>query len=345
LASFYTLSTGVILMTRHKTVLVELIAAAAAAVLLLPVEAAAQRLASAPPGAAAPKAIPRTGDGRPDMQGDWTNATYTPLERPEAFKAKEFFTPDEAETYARRRRDATSQQPIDTHYENAIWMTEKQQRSLGSLRTSIIVEPRDGRIPPLNSEGRRRDAARTAARKDVDPMGSVQAMELSDRCIFWLHEGPPILPTGYNSNLRIVQARDTFVVVPEMMGVARVVPLDARPRTGETLRSLRGESRGRWEGDTLVVETANFDERRDWRGASEALKVTERFTMLDSDTIRYEFAVEDPKTWDVPWKGEVVVTRIGEPIYEYACHEGNYGVPNILRGQRKAEADGTGGSR
>jgi hypothetical protein len=279
------------------------------------------------------------------MQGDWTNATYTPLERPEALKDKEFFTPEEAAAYAKRRQDAASQQPVDTHYENAIWMTEKRQRGLGSLRTSLITEPRDGRIPPLNAEGRRRAAMRAAERKDLDPLASAQAMDLSDRCIYWLHEGPPILPTGYNSNLRIAQAPATFVVMPEMMGVARIVPLGGQPRAGEAHRSLRGESRGRWEGDTLIVETSNFDERREWRGASEALKVAERFTMVDPDTIRYEFSIDDRKTWDVPWKGEVVMTRITEPIFEYACHEGNYGLSNILRGQRRVEAEETGGSR
>ena len=313
----------------------------AAAVLFLPGELAAQGPAASPATAAVSKAIPRTADGKPDMQGDWTNATYTPLERPEALKDKEFFTPAEAVAYEKRRRDTVADQPIDTHYENAIWMSEKRPRELTSLRTSIIVEPRDGRIPPLNAEGRARAAARAAARKGIEPLASAQTMDLSDRCVYWAHEGPPILPTGYNSNLRIVQAPQMFVVMPEMMPAARVVPLDGRPRVSGTLKTLRGDSRGWWEGDTLVLETMNFDERRDWRGTSDALRVTERFTMVDPDTIRYEFTVEDPKTWDVPWKGEVAVRRINEPIFEYACHEGNYGLPNILRGQRKAEAEAT----
>jgi hypothetical protein len=331
------------LMTRNG-IGVGMIGTLAAVVMLLGGDMRAER----PPqtsGSRGGAAIPRTADGKPDFQGDWTNATYTPLERPEALKDKEFFTPDEAAAYAKRRQETQRQQAVDTHYENAIWMTEKRPRTLGSLRTSLIVEPRDGRIPPLNAEGRRRAAAHAAARKDVDPLGSVQAMDLSDRCIYWLHEGPPILPTGYNSNLRIVQAPGTFVVMPEMMGVARTVPLAGQPRLSKALKSLRGESRGWWHDDTLVVETTNFDERRDWRGTSDALTVTERFTMVDPDTINYEFTVADPKTWDVPWKGEVVMTRIAEPIFEYACHEGNYGLSNILRGQRKAEAEAGGGSR
>jgi hypothetical protein len=326
-------------------VLVALVAAAAA--FLTRADLGAQRPAAFPGGAAASSAIPRTADGKPDMQGNWTNATYTPLERPAALKDKEFFTPEEAEAFVKNRLDNAVAQPFDTHYENAIWMTEKQQRALSSLRTSIITEPRNGRIPPLNAEGRRRAAEGPAPRDGNDPLEaqleSAQTMDLSDRCIYWPHEGPPILPTGYNSNLRIVQAPQTFVVVPEMMSVARIVPLDGQPRVSNALRSLRGEARGWWDGDTLVVENTNFDPRRNWRGTSDAVKVTERFTMLDADRIKYEFTVEDPNTWDVAWKGEVTIRRINEPVFEYACHEGNYGLPNILRGQRKAEA--SGGSR
>ena len=161
----------------------------------------------------------------------------------------------------------------------------------------------------------------------------------------WQHEGPPVLPTGYNSNLRILQGPQTFVVIPEMMPVARIVPLDGRPRVGAAFKSLRGEPRGRWDGDTLVVESSNFDERRDWRGTSDALKVTDRLTMLDPDTIKYEFTLEDPKTWDVPWRGEVAVTRISEPIFEYACHEGNYGLVNILQANRKMDREAGSASR
>jgi hypothetical protein len=313
---------------------------------------AAQQPSASPSSARASKAVPRTPDGKPDMQGNWTNATYTPLERPAELKDKEFFTPEEAAAYVKSRQARSVNQSFDTHYENAIWMTENQQRGLSFLRTSIVVEPRSGRIPPLNAEGRRRVAEQTRARDGVGPIGSWLEMELNDRCIYWLHEGPPVLPTGYNSNLRIVQGPQTLVVIPEMMSVARIVPLDGRPRTGKTFRSLRGEPRGWWEGDTLVVENANFDERPapladkgDWQATSDALRVTERFTMLDPDTIKYEFTVEDPKTWDVPWRGEVAMRRIGEPIFEYACHEGNYGLPFILGVHRKAEAEASGASR
>jgi hypothetical protein len=336
---------GIQVNTTMKSYVLPGLVVAAAAMFLLRTDVEAQQPSTSRSSATASKAIPRAPDAKPDMQGNWTNATYTPLERPAALKGKEFFTPEEAAAYLKSRLDGAAAQPFDTHYENAIWMTEKQQRGLISLRTSIIVEPRDGKIPPLNAEGRRRAAERTAPRDGVEPVESWLEMELNDRCMYWQHEGPPVLPTGYNSNLRIVQGPQTIVVIPEMMPVARIVPLDGRPRMDYTFRSLRGEPRGRWEGDTLVVESKNFDERRNWRGTSDALRVTERFTMLDPDRIKYEFTLEDPKTWDIPWRGEVALKRISEPIFEYACHEGNYGLPNILRAHRNAEAEATGGSR
>jgi hypothetical protein len=297
----------------------------------------AQGPAASPANAAGAKAIPRTADGRPDMQGYWTNATYTPFERPAEFKDREFFTPEEAAAYAKRRNDDLADQERDTHYEDVIWMSERLPRGMTSLRTSIVVEPKNGRIPAMNAAGQKRAAERAAARKAVGQFDSAQSRGLSERCIYWAHEGPPLVPTGYNSNLQIVQSPGTFVVMPEMMPVARIIPLDGRPRIGNALRSYRGDSRGRWEGDTLVVETTNFNETRAWRGASEDLKVTERFTLVDPDTIRYEFTIEDPQTWDTAWKGEAPMKRTTDRIYEYACHEGNYGLPNILRAQRVAE--------
>jgi hypothetical protein len=190
----------------------------------------------------------------------------------------------------------------------------------------------------MNQEGRQRGEEKAAARRLIGPYDSAQSRGLSERCIYWAHEGPPLLPTGYNSNLLIVQEPGSFVIMPEMMPVARVVPLDGRPHVGAAIRNLRGDSRGRWEGDTMVIETTNFTDRTAFRGSSEHLKVTERLTLVDADTIRYQFTVEDPHTWDVAWKGEYPMKRSNEPIYEYACHEGNYGMANILRAQRLAEA-------
>jgi hypothetical protein len=289
-----------------------------------------------PPAAYSP---PRMPDGHPDMQGYWTNGTYTPLERPAEFGTKEFLTPDEAAAYAKRRDDQLRAQPRDNiHYDDAIWQSEREVKGLTSLRTSLIYDPPDGRIPPTTAEGQRRADARAAARKRMGPADNAQMRTLGERCIMWPHEGPPMLPAGYFPNLQIVQGPNVFVVMQEIIHNARVIPYDDRRPLGLAIRQYRGESRGRWEGDTLVVETTNFTEATQFRGSSAAMKVTERFTMLDRDTIQYRFTVEDPTTWARPWSAEIPLLRTEDPIYEYACHEGNYGLPNILRAQRVADA-------
>jgi hypothetical protein len=290
------------------------------------------------------KGIPRLMDGKPDMQGYWTNQTFTPLERPAQFKDKAYFTAEEAEAFAKRALEDVKDVPrgeevksdADIHYDDGIWLLEHFEKG-AMLRTSIITDPADGRIPALNAEGQKRAQERAAARKGVGPFDSAQARGLSERCIYWAHEGPPILPTGYNSNLQIVQAPGAFVIQPEMMPVARVVPLDGRPKIGSALRAYRGDSRGGWDGDTMVIETTNYTEKTAWRGSSPNLKVIERLTMTSPKTIRYQFTVEDPSTWTRPWSGEYEMTRIEGPLFEYACHEGNYQLPSILKGARRAE--------
>lgn len=288
--------------------------------------------------------IPRLNDGKPDMQGYWTNQTFTPLERPAEFKDKEFFSAAEAQAYAERRLEDVKDVPrgeqvksdADIHYDDGIWLLEGYKKG-AMLRTSIITDPPDGRIPPLNAEGQKRAQSRAAARKGIGPFDSAQARGLSERCIYWAHEGPPILPTGYNSNLLIVQAPGTFVIQPEMMPSARIVPLDGRPTLGSAVRGYRGDSRGRWEGDTMVIETTNYSENTAWRGSSGSLKVIERLTMTSPTNIHYQFTVEDVATWMRPWSGEYEMTRIDGPLFEYACHEGNYQLPSILKGARRAE--------
>jgi hypothetical protein len=250
----------------------------------------------------------------------------------------------QAMAWAKRGIDNIVDQPrgdevksdADIHYDDAIWQLEGYAKG-AMLRTSIVTVPADGRIPPVTEEGQRRAQARAAARKGIGPFDSAQARGLSERCIYWAHEGPPLLPTGYNSNLQIVQAPMNFVVIPEMMPVARVVPLDGRAKMPATIRAYRGDSRGRWDGDTMVVETTNYSEKTAWRGSTENMKVTERFTMVDRNTIRYQFTVEDPSTWTQSWSGEYEMSRIDGPLFEYACHEGNYGLPSILKGARLAE--------
>jgi hypothetical protein len=292
------------------------------------------------------KPIPRLPDGKPDLQGDWTNQTFTPLERPAQFKDKQFFTAEEAKAFAERALEDVKDVPrgeevksdADIHYDDGIWLLEGYEKG-AMLRTSIITDPADGRIPAVTPEGQKRIQARAAARKALvgGQFDSAQSRGLSERCIYWAHEGPPVLPTGYNSNVRIVQAPGTFVIHHEMMPVARIVPLDGRPRLSPVLRAYRGESRGRWEGDTMVIETTNYSEKTAWRNSSENLKVVERLTMTSPTTIRYEFTVEDPTTWTRPWSGSYEMTRIDGPLIEYACHEGNYQLPSILKGARLAE--------
>src|ERR1043166_3243639 len=313
---------------------------ALASIALVSMPAYAQAPAATKSTTSGGHAIPRTADGHPDMQGYWTNATYTPFERPAEFKDKEFFTAEQAEAYAKRAIERFLAQPEDeAHYDNSIWMSEKTQKGVTTLRTSIVVDPPDGKMPPVNAEGKKRADERAAARRLIGAYDSAQSRGLSERCIYWAHEGPPILPTGYNSNLQIWQAPSTFVVIPEMMPAARVVPLDGRPHVSEAIRTLHGDSRGWWDGDTMVVETTNFTDRTAVRGSSQYRKARERVTMIDAETIRYQFTIDDPHTWDVAWKGEYPMQRISGPIGEYACHEGNYGMPNILHAQRVAEEE------
>jgi hypothetical protein len=287
---------------------------------------------------AKPYTAPRTVDGQPDLQGYWTNATYTPLERPAEFSGKEFWTNEEAAAYEKQRvAQFNSQAADDLHYDNVIWQTEPYVKGVSSLRTSLITDPKDGRIPPLTPEGVRRAAQRAASRGN--PADAIQNRTIAERCITWGNDVPPLMPAGYNANLQIVQSANYVVVITEMIHSARIIPLDGRSHLGQGLQQLLGDSRGHWEGDTLVVDTTNFTNRTAFRGSAEKLHVTERFTRVDADSIKYEFTVDDPTTWTRPWSAEIPIRKMNAPIYEYACSEGNYGIANILRGARVAEAD------
>ena len=309
--------------------------------------ASAPGKASASGAAARPGPVPRTPDGRPDFQGRWTNTTYTPFERPDEFATKEYFTVEEAQAYSKKRYDQLLAQPQDAiHYDDAIWVSESSgAKGMSSLRTSLVVEPKNGKIPPMNAEGRRRTEELAAARKKTDQFASAQARPLAERCIMWGHEGPPMLPAGYFPNLEIVQSPGQVAVLQEITHNARVIPVGAGPHVASSIRQSGGNSRGRWEGDTLVVESRNFTSLTAFRGASEHMVVTERFTMVDADNIDYEFTVVDPATWDTPWKAEVPLKRTPDPVFEYACHEGNYGMVNILRAKRLEEAKARGGTQ
>ena len=300
----------------------------------------AQPVQSTNGAAAGTWTMPRTADGKPNFEGDWVNNTFTPFERPDELKDKAFFTPEEAKALAERNIARQKAQPADAlHYDDFIWMNEGTLRSVVGSRTSIVVDPPNGKLPPVNAEGQKRAQARAAARKlQGGASDRVQNRALSERCILWPHEGPPMLPVGYNANIKIVQSAETIVIIQEMTHNTRVIPLVPTPPLGETFRHWSGESRGWWEGDTLVVATSNYNDKVAWRGSSQNLKVVERFELADADTIRYQFTVEDKATWDTPWKGEIAIRKADGEIWEYACHEGNYGVRNILSAARAEDA-------
>jgi hypothetical protein len=205
---------------------------------------------------------------------------------------------------------------------------------LSSLRTSLVIDPLDGRIPALTPEGRSRVAAVPAipAARRAD---GYHTRTLAERCITWGNDGPPLMPVGYNANLDILQGPGYVVVRTEMVHNARLIPIDAAgPHVGPRIRQWSGDSRGHWEGTTLVVDTTNFNDKIGFRNSTASLHVVERFTRVDANTINYTFAVDDPATWTRPWTAEVPLMKMGAPIFEYACHEGNYGLANILRAAR-----------
>jgi hypothetical protein len=282
---------------------------------------------------------PRTPDGHPDLQGVWTNATITPIERPKELGAKEFYTEEEA---AENRKLALVPAPTaarsgtEAHYEFTQFGLDRTQAQVAfSLRTSLIVGS-DGRVPPLTPEAQKRIAERAANAKGHEFDGP-ESRGIQERCLVWGSEGPPMLPPGYNSYLQIVQTPGYIAILQEMIHDARIIPLDGRPHAPQDVRAWLGDSRGRWEGDTLVVDTTNFTDKTNFRGSREHLHVVERFTRVDDNTIRYQFTVDDPTTWSRPWTAELPLAKDKGPIYEYACHEANYGMANNLRGARAAE--------
>jgi hypothetical protein len=288
--------------------------------------------------------LPRTVDGYPDLQGYWNNDSYTPLERPADLGEKAFYTEAEAAAYLKRNLDRLFGQPQDSiHYDDAIWQGENYAKE-ANLRTSLITDPPDGRVPPLTHAAAAREAARVEESRRRGPADAAEYRSLAERCISWGNVGPPMIPPTYSANFQILQSPGYVVIRYELMNDVRIIPVDGSAHPASGIRQLAGDSRGRWEGDTLVVETTNFTERTNFRGppartrqdilASDALQVVERFTPVDGDTIRYEFTVTDPQTWTRPWSGEVPIRRFDGPIYEFACHEGNYGLPNILSAAR-----------
>jgi hypothetical protein len=289
----------------------------------------------------------RGGNRPPNLEGTWNSATTTPLERPAELKDKAFFTPEEAERwdreFARRNEEAPSgpaRAGAGTGTYN-VFYREFGTRTVKTRRTSIITDPPDGRIPALTP------AAAAFKRQRLERLKKAENPEdlgLQDQCLTFLTSGPPLLPYSYNSNYQIVQSRDVIVVHAEMIHDARIIHLDGRPHASPSLRFWAGDSIGRWEGNTLVVDTTNFNDGGGYYGDAGGnfgwdrnLHMIERFRLLDPDTLLYQFEIDNPTAFTRPWKGELTMTRATGAIYEFACHEGNYSLTNMLRGYRATE--------
>ena len=298
----------------------------------------------------------RTAWGQPDLQGVWDFRTITPMERPEALADQEFLSAEDvadleqgiadrdARLAARPAQRTVATNSVDRGVDgapgsyNQFWM-DRGTRVIGTRRTSLVVDPPNGRIPPMTSAGEQRRAAEREYVRD-HPADSWADRSIYERCILGFNSGPPIEPRAYNNHMQVFQTPDHVVIFNEMVHDARIVPLVPRDPLPDHLRQWMGDSRGRWEGDTLVIETSNLDRLNSftWRqGATQDMQLVERFTRVDDGTLLYEFTVEDPATWTRPWSVEVPMTRSSDQVWEFACHEGNYGMDGILSGHRADE--------
>jgi hypothetical protein len=286
------------------------------------------------------RTLPRTPWGDPDLQGVWSIATITPFERPGTLAGKEVLTEQEAAQLEQsnlvnnnqdRRDGAGTDADVARAYNDFWW--DRGTRVVSTRQTSLVVDPPDGRVPAFTADGQKRAAERAARGYD-----SWESRSLWERCIT---RGLPMVPGPYNNNYQIMQTPGYVVILHEMIHDARIIPIDGRPHVGANIRQWFGDSRGRWQGDTLVVETTNFTDKWSYRGSTEKLRLTERFTRTDAGTVSYEFTIDDPATFSSRWTAAIPMTATDELIYEYACHEGNYGMVNLLNGARVQEKAAT----
>jgi hypothetical protein len=287
----------------------------------------------------------RTAKGRPDLQGAWNSATTTPLERPRQFKDKAFFTPEEAAEWDGEVAQGNEERPPKPGAKNTgtynTFFREFGTRSVRTLRTSIVIDPPDGRIPALTP------AAAEVKKRRIEGLRNPAGPEelgLQDQCLAFATAGPPMLPYSYNSNYQIVETRDAVLIYVEMIHDARIIHMDGRPHLPTGLRRWMGDSIGRWEGKTLIVDTTNFNDSGGFYGDAGGnfgwdrnLHIVERFSLFDADTMLYQFEIDDPTAFTQPWKGELTMARSSGRLFEYACHEGNYSLENLLRGYRATE--------
>jgi len=315
----------------------------------LPVVIAFALLAPAPV-AAETWTVPRTADGQPDLQGVWDFRTITPMERPVALGTKEFFTDEEAAAFEKdenRRQDRDQIDPETGGLQyprggvvpyNEFWY-DRGNKVVGTKRTSLIVDPPNGRLPAMTPDGKKRADLRAAEQRETQlgrpHADSWEDRPLQERCIVGLNAGPPMHPAAYNNDFQLFQNPQYVVILNEMVHDARIIPLDGRPHGH--IRQWKGDSRGHWEGNTLVVDTTNFKRETSLPNSGANTHLIERFTRTDANTLLYEFTVEDPTTWTRPWTAVVPMLKSEDPIYEYACHEGNYAMASILAGARAAE--------
>jgi hypothetical protein len=305
------------------------------------------------PFAASAQTSLKTPWGDPDIQGVWDYRSITPLERPRQFGDRAYLTDAEVkemEARANKRMDEAPAEGAPASTIHPSYWTDPGRTVTESRRTSLIIDPPDGRIPALTPEAEARRPAGRGRGAGPGAAGGMRAGGRADswldrssleRCITW---GLPtaILPGLYNNNIEIVQAPGVVAITHEMVHDTRVIPLDGRKHLPDSMRNWMGDSRGRWEGDTLVVETTNFSPKLSYRGATPNMKLTERFRRVDKDTIDFKITVEDPATWTAPWTVQLMMRPSEGPLVEYACHEGNYGLRNILevaRDEEKAAAE------
>lgn len=292
---------------------------------------------------------PRTEYGVPDLQGTYTYRTLTPLNRPRELADKATLTQEEAtewQAYENRRQNRDliidsvggAGYPPGVISYNEFWY-ERGVETIADLRTSLIYDPPNGRMPAANESGRERARERSDIRRlSIGP----EARTLADRCLMSGGAGPPLVPGAYNNNVQIVQTKDYIMILNEMIHRARIIRLDSEHHT----RQLKwdGDSVAHFDGETLVINTQHFYYHQNGRGSSARMKVEERITRLDANTLEYDFTIEDPLSWDESWSAKFPMRRIEDPIYEYACHEGNHGLPGILAGWRRYESMGMNGN-